>query len=168
MPVEYFPLEDRVRLSSALDAASNACLQEAAASPQAERAEALLNKAARLAPDSLAIDVARYKFYFYRGQLSAAETIVRSSLARAATQGDFEADWCRHRGPLAARQVASGAQRHYLYALKALAFICLRRAALDEALSILDALQRLDPDDLVGAGVVRELAAGLLDAGDAG
>lgn len=158
-----FPIEERVRFARNIDPVCNAYLQEAAASPQAERAEALLNKAARFAPDALAVDVARYKFYFYRGDLRAAERIVRVTLAKAASQGAFDPDWRRHHQPLDGRTETEGPQRHYLYALKALAFIRLRLGANDEALAILQTLQCLDPDDLTGASVVAELAAGLED-----
>lgn len=143
-----------------IDPTSNACLQEAAASPQADRAEALLNKAARYAPEALAVDVARYKFYFYRGELDDAERIVRVTLAKAAAQGGFDADWRAHKEALAGREEPESPARYFLYGLKALAFIRLRRDAREEALALLQALALLDPTDLVGASVIADLADG--------
>ena len=163
MAPSRYPADERVRFGRHLDAVCNAYLQEAAASVQSDRAAALLNKAARRAPDALAVDVARYKFYFYRGDLAEAERIVRTALAKAATQGGFEPDWRRGREALAGRGDTDGPQRYYLYALKALAFIRLRRGAAEEALSILQGLQALDPGDLVGSSVIAEIAAGLTD-----
>ncbi len=154
------PIEERVRFARRIDPTSNACLQEAAASPQADRAEALLNKAARFAPEALAVDVARYKFYFYRGELDDAERVVRDTLEKAAVQGGFNVDWRAHDAPLANRDESESAARYYLYGLKALAFISLRRDAREQAILLLNALRMLDPTDLVGASVIEDLAAG--------
>ena len=162
------PISERVRFARRMDPASNACLQEAAASPQADRAEALLNKAARFAPESLAVDVARYKFSFYRGELASAEGVVRATLNKAATQGGFSADWSQHTAPLVDREQPESPARYYLYGLKALAFIRLRSGAADETAFLLKALSVLDPHDLVGASVIVELTAGIGDAVDAG
>ena len=49
----------------------------------------------------------------------------------------------------------------YLYTLKALAFIKLRRQQAQEAESILALLRELDPEDRCGASVVMQLAHAL-------
>ncbi len=153
-------IEERVRFARGIGAETNACLQEAAASPQAQRAEALLNKAARLSPALLAVDVARYKFYFYRGQLEQAEQVVRDSLLKAAEQGGFAPDWRGARLPMQGRWESESAARYYLYGLKALAFIRLRRGDREQAAAILRSLGSLDPEDLVGGSVIHELLDG--------
>jgi hypothetical protein len=153
-------VEERVLFARKVPAAANQCLQEAAATPQADRAEAMLTRAAMLSPEVLAVDVARYKFYFYRGQLAEAEMVVRGTLAKSAEQGGFAEDWRQHDAPLAGREEAEGPQRYFLYALKALAFISLRREQRPQAAEILDALRLLDPQDLIGASVIEDLMDG--------
>lgn len=156
-------IEERVRFGSNVPDAANQCLQEAAATPQADRAEAMLTRASVLSPEVLAVDVARYKFYFYRGQLAEAEAVVRGTLAKAAAQGGFAEDWHQHDQPLAGREDAEGPQRYYLYALKALAFISLRLDDRAQAGEILVALRLMDPRDLIGASVIEDLMAGSED-----
>lgn len=152
--------EDRVLFARDVPADTNHYLQQAAATPQSDRAEALLKRAAVLSPGLLAVNVAQYKFHFYRGQLAEAEAIVRDTLASAAQQGGFAADWNAHAGPLAGREESESPQRYYLYALKALAFISLRKRARLQAAELLEALQVLDPVDLVGGSVIEDLMDG--------
>jgi tetratricopeptide (TPR) repeat protein len=153
-------IDEKVRFARGIHPQTNACLQEAAASPQADRAEALLNKAARLSPSLLAVDVARYKFYFYRGQLDQAEQVTLDTLSKAAQQGGFEPDWIQARLPLEGRWQPESPERYYLYGLKALAFIRLRRGDREQARLILQALSRMDPEDLVGGSVIQSLLDG--------
>lgn len=155
--------EQRVLFALQVPEEVNHCLQQAAATPQADRAEGLLDRAAELAPDLLAVDVARYKFYFYRGQLDEAEAVVRAALGKAAAQGGFAAEWMAHSAPLAGREDAEGPQRYYLYALKAAAFIALRRGQRERAGAILSALCVMDPQDLIGASVIEALMDGSED-----
>lgn len=155
--------EDRVLFARDVPADTNHYLQQAAATPQSDRAEALLERAAVLSPDLLAVKVARYKFHFYRGQLAEAEAVVRDTLQSAAAQGGFAADWNAHAEPLAGREAAEGPQRYYLYALKALAFISLRKQERQQAAELLDALELLDPVDLVGGSVIDDLMSGSED-----
>lgn len=156
-------IEERVLFARKMPAAANRCLQEAAATPQADRAEAALMRAAALSPELLAVDVARYKFYFYRGQMAEAEEVVRGTLAKAAVQGGFAEDWRLHDQPLVGREASEGPQRYYLYALKALAFISLRREAREQAAGLLAALRLMDPQDLIGASVIKDLMDGSED-----
>lgn len=155
--------EQRVLFARDVPADTNHYLQQAAATPQSDRAEALLKRAAVLSPGLLAVNVARYKFHFYRGQLAEAEAIVRETLESAAAQGGFDADWTTHTGPLAGREETESPQRYYLYALKALAFISLRQQDRARAADVLEALQRLDPVDLVGGSVIGDLMDGSAD-----
>lgn len=157
-------VEERVLFARKLPADTNQYLQEAAATPQADRAEASLLRAAVISPEVLAVDVARYKFYFYRGQLAEAENVVRGTLAKAAGQGGFAENWHEHDGPLVGCEDSESPQRYYLYALKALAFISLRCEDRKQAGGILTALRLLDPQDLIGASVIEDLMDGSEDA----
>lgn len=123
------------------------------------RCEALLWEAHRLGPRVLPVYYALYKFYFNRRRLEDAERVARIGLDAAAREGGFLADW-RRLGPETTDWAAQGAPRFFLFTLKALAFISLRLDRREEALAILDALARIDPDDHVGYGVIATLAAG--------
>jgi hypothetical protein len=137
-----------------------ALLAEAGASYRDEaRTEALLRAAQNADPQSLPAHFALYKFYFYRRRLAEAEQATRAALAVAAAQGGFPADWAGLDGGSADWSAATGPARFYLFSLKALAFIRLRRGASDETDAILAKLAELDPADQVGGTVIRSLAA---------
>ena len=152
---EHFPFEREVPVVIAK------LLRDAAdAYARAPRAEAILWSAQAIDPDCLPVYFSLYKFYFYRGALEQAEKVARQALKMAARQGAFDsewrnvtidsADWCDRFGP----------QHFYLFSLKALAFICLRRRRADECRAILDKLLEIDPEDSVGATVIRDLLHG--------
>lgn len=125
-----------------------------------ERAAALLEQARAQAPGALPVYFSLYKFYFYKGDLVRAENAVRMALQEAATQGGFDADW-QNLTPASADWDDHAAPAHfYLFSLKALAFIRLRRGAHDESHQILDKLETLDPRDSVGGSVIRTFATG--------
>lgn len=125
------------------------------------RAEALLKQAQREAPDALPVYFSLYKFYFYKGRLAEAESSARLALATAARQGGFSGDfrelsadtvdWSRHDGP----------QHFYLFSLKALAFIRLRRGDKPGCDRILEKLAEIDHGDSVGASVIGSIAAAI-------
>lgn len=131
-----------------------------------EAALAALESARDLAPHRLEVLQALYKFLCYRGELTRALDVVTESLDRAAEQGGFRADWNALSLRSADWDRPRGAARSYLYSLKALAFIRLRQNDLDTANSVLGALARLDPEDLVGAQVVRDLAERMTEDAD--
>jgi tetratricopeptide (TPR) repeat protein len=125
------------------------------------RAENLLKQAQREAPEALSVYFSLYKFYFYKGDLERAEQSARQALETAARQGGFSddypslmantVDWTRHDGP----------GHFYLFSLKALAFIRLRRGDKPGCEQILQKLAELDSADTVGASVIGSIAAGV-------
>jgi tetratricopeptide (TPR) repeat protein len=132
--------------------------EAAAAHGEGARAETLLKAAQHADPHCLAVYFALYKFYFYRGRLIEAERAALDGLAVAAAQGRFASDWeILHTGS-ADWTRATGPVRFYLFSLKALAFIRLRRGRTTEAAAILAKLAELDPTDQVGGSVIRSLA----------
>ena len=139
---------------------TTALLTEAAAAHgDGVRAETLLKAAQHTDPHCLAVYFALYKFYFYRGRLLEAERAALDGLSVAAAQAGFTVDWNKlHAGSADWTQVA-GPARFYLFSLKALAFIRLRRGRTAEATAILAMLAELDPGDQMGASVIRSLAA---------
>lgn len=155
-------MEERVLFAREIKPEVNACLQAAVAyANDFERARELLYEARDLDPDQLEVYTALYKFLFYRGHLDEAREVAEESLARAALRGGFAVDWQRldiHSGDWS---VDDGPARTYLYSLKALAFISLRRGEQAQGKELLDKLNELDPQDQVGGSVIRQLAEAL-------
>ena len=122
------------------------------------QAEDLLWQAHHQAPDALPVYFSLYKYYFYKGNLEQAEMAARMALVAAAMQGGFDSvwqnleadtcDWADHAAPA----------HFYLFSLKALAFIRLRRGDAEESAAILSKLAEIDPGDSVGASVIRSIA----------
>lgn len=133
-------------------------LQEATVShARTYHAEAVLWSAHALDPACLAVYYALYKFYFHQGDLAEAQRLVRRSLTEAARQCGIEEDWRRAHRASADWSDTTAPQHFYLFGLKALAFIGLRMGQGEEAGDLLDKIGELDPEDNVGAAVVRDL-----------
>ncbi len=137
----------------------------AASSVDQSRAETLFLQAQALDSRCLQTYFALYKFYFFQKRLADAERIVIAGLKESARQGGFPSDY---------RQLAQNRQKwnlyandstlFYLYTLKALAFIRLRQGFTTDAQLVLSHLQQLDPEDLSGASVIIDLAAGITES----
>lgn len=123
-----------------------------------DSAEAKLLEARKKAPGSLAVYFSLYKFYFYKKRLEDAENTARAALDEAASQGGFSADW--NALDASSTDWSADAAHFYLFSLKALAFIRLRRGDVAECARMLDKLKELDYSDRVGASVIREIAQG--------
>lgn len=161
-----FP-EDGVMFGPNIPAALDAVLQQAAqAYDDPARAEALLWQARSMNPAQLEVYIALYKFYFYKRRLEEAESVARDALLCAAEQGGFDGDWSALHADSADWRRPNGPERVYLYTLKALGFIRLRRMDFAGGEALLDKLAELDPDDQVGGSVLQELAAGLREVVD--
>jgi hypothetical protein len=155
-------VEERVSFGRVIPAEVNVLLQQAAAhADDFDRSECALLAARRVAPGQLEVFIALYKLYFYRGLVEQAEQVVRETLQTAADSGAFDADWRRLTRTGVDWQVCEGPARVYLYTLKALSFIRLRRNDSRGAAELLAALARLDPDDQVGADVLRDMIGAL-------
>ena len=133
-------------------------LEEARSSYQRpNHVEAVLWSAHALDPACLAVYYGLYKFYFRRSRLEDAERVVSTGLVEAARQSGLSSDW-RTLAHDASRWGEPDAPQHfYLFSLKALAFIRLRRGATADAGQILDKLAEIDPGDCIGTSVVRAL-----------
>jgi len=123
-----------------------------------DKAEALLLEARERAGHCFPTHFALYKFYANRKELAKAEAAARAALVEAARQGGFTPDWRALPATSAGGALyASEPALFYLFSLKALAFISLRRTKLEQSVEILDVLSVLDPEDRVGASVTRSL-----------
>jgi tetratricopeptide (TPR) repeat protein len=155
-------MEERVMFARDISPEVNACLQSAVAcADDFERARALLYQARDLDPDQLEVYIALYKFLFYRGKLDEAEQVAEQALQRAASSGGFNEDWQQLTTASCDWSQEDGPARTYLYSLKALAFISLRKGKHDRGRALLNKLQQLDPEDLVGGSVIGQLAEAL-------
>ena len=150
---------ERTRFGGPAPAAVDRRLEDAAASyADGALVETLLLEARTLDASCLPVYFALYKFYFYKSRLADAERIALTALDTAASQADIPADWRQLTPQSADWTDTRGPQHFYLFSLKALAFIRLRRARADEARALLTKLAELDPRDTVGASVIGSLA----------
>ncbi len=121
-------------------------------------AESHLKRALEEGPDQIEVYVALYKHYCYSGCFDEAAVMVDTALMKAVEQAGVERDWRLLDADATDWSLVDGLARLLLYSLKALAFISLRQGALAMANEALDKLLQLDPEDRVGASVVRDLA----------
>ena len=150
---------ERLKYAPQAQPAVEDLLQEAAQCfDQTNRAEAILWTAQAIYPQCLQVYFALYKFYFYKLRLQDAERAARLALQAAAWQAGFDPDWHHATASTADWGDALGPQHFYLFSLKALAFICLRRGKAAECQEIMAKLAEIDPDDSVGAEVIQDLA----------
>lgn len=124
----------------------------------ADAAESLLRGALNRGPEYLAVYFSLYKFYFYSQRLEEAENVAKVALEAAARFGDFDPDWRKLTPDSADWSDTLGPAHFFLFTLKALAMISLRRERVDTAREILVKLKALDPDDTTGASVIEALA----------
>lgn len=130
-------------------------------------AERLFRQALAQAPDEMEIYVAFYKFYFYQKRLAQAETIALQTLRKVSALTGLPDDWRKLAADDAGWSDPDSPVRYYLYTMKALAFIALRREDVTLAQSILDKLAELDPQDRVGGSVIMDLAQRMSEVDDA-
>ena len=159
-------IEERVTFSPNIPTEVNNLLQAAVAASSVDHAEAetLFLQAQTLDSHCLQTYFALYKFYFFQKRLADAERIVLAGLEEAAKQGGFPNDYRRLVQNLQKWNLyANDSTLFYLYTLKALAFIKLRLGFTLDAQLVLSHIQRLDPEDLSGASVIMDLAAGVTE-----
>lgn len=120
------------------------------------RAEAHFREAVALAPDAMPAHRCLFKHYNRKRQFEQAHACVLEWLQQASRKTGLPGDW---RDWLAAcgNGPARGEAALALPALKALAFIQLRRDRSGESLEVLASLRTLDPEDGVGWSVVESL-----------
>ncbi len=124
--------------------------------------ERLLRNSLQTQPDGLPAYYALYKLLFRQSRLEEAEDVARSALRSSARMGGFEPCWQNLHWESADWSAVDSPAHFYLFTLKALSFILLRRQTFAECEQILKKLDEIDPEDSVGASVIRSYAAGAL------
>lgn len=158
------PIVDEVLFSQDIPKEVNMLLQQAVSEyHNGDKAEQTLWRALNHSPERLEVYVALYKLYFYKNRLEDAERMTLMALERAASLGGFSTDWRDLNHDSSQWVKAYGAARMYLYTLKALAFIKLRRGQYDLAKCVLFKLSELDKDDQVGWSVIFDLLNAMME-----
>lgn len=130
-------------------------LADAATAEPGQRGS-LLWTAQATAPDCLAVYYLLYKFHAQQRQFELAASAAFKGLARAAAQAGLPEDW-RAALPASVDFSQVGPARFWLFTLKALAFIHLRRGQIDEAQAFLARIAEVDPAQSVGSEVTAAL-----------
>jgi tetratricopeptide (TPR) repeat protein len=120
--------------------------------------EALLLEARRRWPEEPDAHIGLYKFYFVRARYQDAEAAVWAALRAAAGVAGFGRNYRRLHPGSADWSRRQGGERLYLFSLKALGVIRLRRARVTQARCVLEKLLELDPVDEIGGGAFLQIA----------
>ncbi|WP_290877603.1 hypothetical protein [Aquabacterium sp.] len=134
-------------------------VEEARNAATPERALALLWTAQVCAPDCPSLYYLLYKFHARHADFEQAELAALKGLDVAADQAHLPDDW-RVVTPDMADFQSPGPARFWVFTLKALAFIRLRRKDPNSARAYLDKVNELDPVGGTGAGVIEALLKG--------
>ncbi|CAN5205189.1 hypothetical protein BH10PSE16_BH10PSE16_21950 [soil metagenome] len=118
--------------------------------------EAALWTAAATAPEQLPVYYLLYKMHAGRGELDLALRAAFKGLTAAAQAARLAPDW-RQVVPGDADFSVPGPARFWLFTLKALAFIHLRKDDRETAAALVAQLRLLDPEDHLGASTVETL-----------
>lgn len=128
--------------------------------------EALLLEARRRWPEEPDAHIGLYKFYFVRARYQDAEAAVWAALRAAAAAGGFDRNYRRLHPGSADWSQRQGGERLYLFSLKALGVIRLRRARVTQARCVLEKLLELDPVDEIGGGAFLQIARSFSEDAD--
>ncbi|WP_455232784.1 hypothetical protein [Geopseudomonas aromaticivorans] len=120
--------------------------------------EALLLEARRRWPQEADAHIGLYKFYFVSRRYREAEAAVWAALREAAAVAGFDRNYRRLHAGSADWSRRQGGERLYLFSLKALGVIRLRRAKVAAARCVLEKLLELDPFDEIGGGAFLQIA----------
>jgi hypothetical protein len=124
-------------------------------------AERHIREALSLAPDHLTVQIAAYKFFFYRHRLAEALPYAQACLAETLRRNGLPADWREARPEQAAFATLEPEPRMFLFALVAYGYVLARLGREAEGRAALTKVAELDAEDRMGA---RRLLA-VLDGG---
>ncbi len=126
-------------------------------------AEPLLHKAYFLAPESLLVLVAVYRYYFYQHRLDEALLVGERALRIVGQRLGLPEHWSRLNPALLGQAVmkSMGLLRFYLHVLKATGYINLRLGRMEQGRAQIEKLIELDSHDRFGG---KALLAVIVDA----
>jgi hypothetical protein len=127
------------------------------------RAEQLLKKGLSEVPESLELRVALYKMLAYSNRFDESLRHIYAVFQQVSITRGLPTNWHDLVPEPDFWSQPEPDLRLYLYSLKAAGFVLLRQQKISESMAILDKLQQLDSQDLVGGEVVRQMAQRLLD-----
>jgi hypothetical protein len=133
-------------------------LEQARSARAPHAAEALLLEARRRWPGEADAYIGLYKFYFVAARYAEAEAAVWAALSAAAGVAGFSRNYRRLTPASADWRRRDGAERLYLFSLKALGVVRLRRNRVTNARRVLEKLRELDPFDEIGGGAFLQIA----------
>lgn len=115
-------------------------------------AEALLLKAYFLAPESLIVLVAVYRYYFYQHKLELALLVGERSLGIVGKRLGFPDQWSRLHPDFLGQAVmrSMGLLRFYMHLLKATGYVNLRLGRMEQGKALIEKLIELDSHDRFG------------------
>ncbi|GBE11222.1 hypothetical protein BMS3Bbin12_00277 [bacterium BMS3Bbin12] len=134
-------------------------LTEAARAYGGGAAEIRLLRAHALAPDSLTVLVALYRFHYYQHRPADALKVARKALEVSGARLNLPASW-RQVGVYDLGRAAiqsMGIVRFYLLALKGAGYLSLRMGDMAEGIAMLGKVCELDPKNRMGAAALLEL-----------
>ena len=141
-------------------------LHSATLAENAMQTETLLLEARSRWPREPDAHIALYKFYFVTTRYVDAERAVWRSLREAGDRAGVTRNYRRVTTSSADWRNREGPARWYLFNLKALGVVRLRRQRADEAQRVLEKLLELDPNDEIGGGAFLQIARAVTGADD--
>ncbi|TCJ11706.1 hypothetical protein EZJ19_14930 [Parasulfuritortus cantonensis] len=122
-------------------------------------AEALLHKAYFLAPESLVVLVALYRYYFYQHRLEDALLVGERALGIVGRRLGFPDEWSRLHPDFLGQAVlrSMGLLRFYMSVLKATGYINLRLGRMAQGQALIEKLVELDSHDRFGGRAMLEM-----------
>jgi len=124
-------------------------------------AEALLQKALKVAPEHPMVHVALYRYYFYQHRFAEALAMADKTITDCAAELGYSGAWeAVTLAALQASEVTMTRVRYYLMALKGAGLICLRMGRWEEGESRLKKVAELDAEDRLGASAILQVVDG--------
>ncbi|EIJ41477.1 hypothetical protein BegalDRAFT_0559 [Beggiatoa alba B18LD] len=141
--------------------------------PVNETVQALLDKAAQnygegtaelpllqaylFEPENLSVLVALYRFFYYQHRLQETLVIAQRAMKLIGIRLNFPADWRALTPASITPDMSITFVRFYLFALKGAAYVNLRLGNLEEGGDMLNKILELDPEDRLGAKVLKNV-----------
>lgn len=154
---------ERAYFSPTTPAQLQLLLDDALTAGNLTKREATLLRARERWPDEPDTHISLYKFYFIAAEYAKAEAAVWGALRQAAELAGFTKNYRRLTVDSADWSKRSGAERLYLFSLKALGVCRLRRGRVLAAYSVLKKLCELDASDEIGGHAYFDIAASFFD-----